>query len=53
MAAYAQRRWQLQPELRAQLAARAAPALHAAMPETVASYGPLAALERLADEEQQ
>jgi uncharacterized RDD family membrane protein YckC len=53
VAAYAQRRWQLQPELRAQLAARAAPALHTAMPEMVASYGPLAALERLADEEQQ
>jgi uncharacterized RDD family membrane protein YckC len=52
VAAYAQRRWQLQPELRAQLAARAAEALRAAMPEMVAAHGPLAALERLADEEQ-
>jgi uncharacterized RDD family membrane protein YckC len=52
VAAYAQRRWQLQPELRAQMAARAAEALRAAMPEMVATHGPLAALERLADEEQ-
>jgi uncharacterized RDD family membrane protein YckC len=51
VAASAQRRWQLQPELRAQLAARATEALRAAMPEMVASSGPLAALERLADEE--
>jgi hypothetical protein len=52
VAAYAQRRWQLHPETRAQLAARSAEALRAAMPEMVATYGPLAALERLADEEQ-
>ena len=52
MAAYTQRRPQLHPETRAQLAARAAEALRAAMPEVVAAHGPLAALERLADEEQ-
>jgi uncharacterized RDD family membrane protein YckC len=52
VAAYAQRRWQLHPEHRSQLATRAADALRAAMPEMVAAYGPLAALERLADEEQ-
>jgi uncharacterized RDD family membrane protein YckC len=51
VAAYAQRRWQLHPELRAQLAGRAAEALRGAMPEVVATHGPLAALERLADEE--
>jgi uncharacterized RDD family membrane protein YckC len=51
VAAYAQRRWQLHPELRAQLAARATAALRSAMPEMVAAHGPLAALERLADEE--
>jgi len=52
VASYAQRRWQLQPEVRTQLAARAAEALRAALPEMVAAHGPLAALERLADEEQ-
>jgi uncharacterized RDD family membrane protein YckC len=52
VAAYAQRRWQLHPETRAQLAGRAGEALRAAMPEMVATSGPLAALERLADEEQ-
>ena len=50
--AYAQRRWLLQPEVRTELAVRAAEALRAAMPEMVAVHGPLAALDRLADEEQ-
>lgn len=50
VAAYAQRRWYLHPEMRAQLAQRAEAALRAAAPELVAAQGPLAALERLADE---
>ncbi|MBO0683026.1 MAG: RDD family protein [Candidatus Dormibacteraeota bacterium] len=50
VAAYAQRRWYLHPEMRVQLAQRAEAALRAAAPELVAAQGPLAALERLADE---
>jgi uncharacterized RDD family membrane protein YckC len=50
--AYAQRRHTLHPEQRAQLAGRAEPALRLALPELVGGQGPLAALDRLADEEQ-
>ena len=46
---YAQRRWQLEPGLRAGLAQSVEAGLREALPEVVAAYGPLAALERLAD----
>jgi uncharacterized RDD family membrane protein YckC len=49
--AYAQRRHGLTPERRAQLAGEAEPALRAALPDVVATAGPLAALDRLADQE--
>lgn len=52
VSAYAQRRSTLHPEQRAQLAGRAEPALRAVLPQIVVGQGPLAALERLADEEQ-
>ncbi|HEX6349196.1 MAG TPA: RDD family protein [Candidatus Dormibacteraeota bacterium] len=47
--AYAIRRPGLEPWRRAQLAERAAPALARLLPEVVATSGPLAALDRLAD----
>lgn len=50
VAAYAQRRPSLPAARREQLAREAAPALQAALPDVVASDGPLAALDRLADE---
>jgi uncharacterized RDD family membrane protein YckC len=49
--AYAQRRHGLTPERRGQLAGEAEPALRAALPDVVATAGPLAALDRLADQE--
>jgi uncharacterized RDD family membrane protein YckC len=49
--AYAQRRRDLPPERRAQLARDVEPALHAALPDVVRSAGPLAALDLLADRE--
>jgi uncharacterized RDD family membrane protein YckC len=48
--AYAQRRPGLPPGRREQLASQAEPALRAALPDVVAAGGPLAALDRLADE---
>jgi len=48
--AYAQRRPGLAYERRVQLAAEAEPALRAALPDVVAAAGPLAALDRLADQ---
>ena len=49
--AYAQRRRDLPPERRAQLARDVEPALQAALPDVVRSAGPLAALDLLADRE--
>jgi uncharacterized RDD family membrane protein YckC len=49
--AYGQRRATLAPERRHQLAVSVEPALRAALPELVASSGPLAALDQLADRE--
>ena len=49
--AYAQRRPDLPPERRAQLARDVEPALQAALPDVVRSAGPLAALDLLADRE--
>jgi len=49
--AYAQRRPDLPPERRAQLAREVEPALQAALPDLVRSAGPLAALDMLADRE--
>jgi uncharacterized RDD family membrane protein YckC len=49
--AYAQRRHTLTAERRFQLAGEVEPALRAALPEVVANAGPLAALDRLADQE--
>lgn len=46
---YAQRRWQLDGSLRASLAESLVEPLGDALPDVVAAYGPLAALERLAD----
>jgi uncharacterized RDD family membrane protein YckC len=48
--AYAQRRAGLPLQRRAQLAGQVEPALRAVLPDTVSSAGPLAALDRLADE---
>ena len=48
--AYAQRRPHLPAARREQLAAQAEPALRAALPDVVSAGGPLAALDRLADE---
>jgi uncharacterized RDD family membrane protein YckC len=48
--AYAQRRPDLPPARREQLAAEAEAALRAALPDVVGAGGPLAALDRLADE---
>jgi uncharacterized RDD family membrane protein YckC len=49
--AYAQRRPDLPPERRAQLARDVEPALQAALPDVVRAGGPLAALDLLADRE--
>jgi uncharacterized RDD family membrane protein YckC len=49
--AYAQRRSDLPPERRAQLARDVEPALQAALPDVVRAAGPLAALDLLADRE--
>jgi hypothetical protein len=49
--AYAQRRPGLAVERRAQLASEVEPALRAVLPDVVVNAGPLAALDRLADQE--
>jgi len=51
--AYARRRHELSLELRAMLAGQVQPSLQAATPEVFAQYGPLAALDHLADLERQ
>ena len=50
VAAYAQRRTELPVHRREQLARQVEPALRSVLPELVAAAGPLAALDRLADE---
>jgi uncharacterized RDD family membrane protein YckC len=49
--AYANRRDQLPPAHRAELAKQVEPALRALLPDLVSRHGPLAALDQLADEE--
>jgi len=53
VSAYARRRPELPMELRAQLAYQAQPSLRAAAADVFAQYGPLAALDYLADLERQ
>src|SRR5438445_8748525 len=49
VASYGRRRFELPPDLRAQLADQLQPNLHAAVPDVYSQYGPLAALDYLAD----
>src|SRR5438552_11512329 len=48
-ASYGRRRFELPPDLRAQLADQLQPNLQAAVPDVYSQYGPLAALDYLAD----
>ena len=49
VASYGRRRFELPPDLRAQLADQLQPSLRAAVPDVYKQYGPLAALDYLAD----
>jgi len=49
VASYGRRRFELPPDLRAQLADQLQPNLQAAVPDVYSQYGPLAALDYLAD----